>query len=104
MWHGWLQVYGYRMSLWAEHIGFLEDVFLKPHTTECVRRINQLAECNWKAYVSDENTEMKGHLIKYPIKVGKDGKVGPLPGHECFPDVGGKILGSHSTLPDVLTT
>jgi len=27
-----------------------------------------------------------------------------LPGHETFPDVGGKVLGSPTTLPDVLTT
>lgn len=103
-WQCWLQVYGYRMSLWAEHLGFLEDLFQEPKTTECVRRINQLAELNWRTYVSDETAEMKGHLIKYPVQVHRDGKVLSLPGYESFPDVGGKILGANSTLPDALTT
>jgi phospholipase D1/2 len=39
------------------------------------------------------------------LKVDADGKVGPLPGSENFPDVGGKVLGAHSTtIPDALTT
>ncbi|RWR90170.1 C2 calcium-dependent membrane targeting [Cinnamomum micranthum f. kanehirae] len=100
--HG--EVYGYRMSLWAEHLGFLEDLFQEPQTIECVRRINQLAEFNWQMFVSDEIAEMKGHLIKYPVQVQRNGKVLSLPGYESFPDVGGKILGAHSTLPDALTT
>ncbi|PKA65046.1 Phospholipase D delta [Apostasia shenzhenica] len=87
--HG--QVYGYRMSLWAEHLGRLEDCFREPHGLECVRRVNQLAEENWKTYVVSEVKEMKGHLMRYPIKVERDGKIGPLPGYESFPDVGGKI-------------
>ncbi|VAI39925.1 unnamed protein product [Triticum turgidum subsp. durum] len=37
-------------------------------------------------------------------QVDRDGGVGPLPGHECFPDVGGKVLGAQSSLPDALTT
>jgi phospholipase D1/2 len=79
------------MSLWAEHLGLLEDCFSKPQTLKCVKRVNELAENNW-------------HLLKYPVQVGRDGSVGPLPGNECFPDVGGKILGAHSSLPDALTT
>ncbi|XP_058097277.1 phospholipase D delta-like isoform X2 [Magnolia sinica] len=100
--HG--EVYGYRMSLWAEHLGFLEDSFQEPQTIECVSRINDLAEHNWQTYVSPDNSAMKGHLLKYPVQVERDGNVGPLPGFEFFPDVGGKILGAHSTLPDALTT
>ncbi|XP_029118259.1 phospholipase D delta isoform X2 [Elaeis guineensis] len=100
--HG--QVYGYRMSLWAEHLGMVEDCFREPQSLECIRHVNRLAEDNWKSYVAPEIQEMKGHLMRYPIKVERDGKIGPLPGHECFPDVGGKVLGAQSTLPDVLTT
>ncbi|KAK1299734.1 Phospholipase D delta [Acorus calamus] len=100
--HG--QVYGYRMSLWAEHLGLIEDLFSEPQTLSCVRRVNKLAEENWKAYVSDEVREMKGHLMKYPIRVERDGRIRPLPGHESFPDVGGKVLGANTTLPDALTT
>ncbi|KAF6162416.1 hypothetical protein GIB67_009043 [Kingdonia uniflora] len=100
--HG--QVYGYRMSLWAEHLGKIEDSFNEPHSIECVNRVNELAEGNWQLFVSDENKEMKGHLMKYPVKVDRSGKVEPLPGYDSFPDVGGKILGAPTNLPDALTT
>ncbi|KAK9946870.1 hypothetical protein M0R45_012313 [Rubus argutus] len=76
--HG--QVYGYRMSLWAEHMGMVENCFKEPQTLDC------------------------GHLVRYPVEVDSNGKVGALPGRESFPDVGGKILGARTTLPDALTT
>lgn len=98
------QVYGYRMSLWAEHIGKIEDCFLDPESIVCVRRVNALAEGYWNQFVAEEVTEMKGHLLKYPLKVDADGSVGPLPERPTFPDVGGKILGEPGSLPDNLTT
>ncbi|ONK62965.1 uncharacterized protein A4U43_C07F10000 [Asparagus officinalis] len=98
------QVYGYRMSLWAEHLGRLEECFEEPNTVRCVRRVNELAEENWQAYVGPENKKMKGHLMRYPIHVERSGRVRSLSGYESFPDVGGKVLGSHTTLPDALTT
>eukprot|EP00249_Psilotum_nudum_P022037 c28350_g2_i1 orf=854-3484(+) len=98
------QIYGFRMSLWAEHMGGIEDCFLKPWSLECVRRVNSIAKGYWKQYTAEEVTEMKGHLLAYPIKVEDNGKVVALPGWEQFPDVGGRVLGSSSTLPDNLTT
>jgi phospholipase D1/2 len=32
--------------------------------------------------------------MRYQVLVGAGGSVGVLPGHETFPDVGGRILGS----------
>ncbi|PRQ17871.1 putative phospholipase D [Rosa chinensis] len=90
--HG--KVYGYRMSLWAEHIGLVEECFKQPESLECVRRVRSLSEQNWSQYVANEVTEMKGHLLKYPVKVGPTGEVEPLPSCAAFPDVGGYILGS----------
>ncbi|KAK1406642.1 hypothetical protein QVD17_42131 [Tagetes erecta] len=98
------QVYGYRMSLWAEHMGTIEDYFKEPESLTCVQNINKLAENNWRNFTSDEFTLLQGHLLKYPIKVDEDGKVSPLPEHEYFPDVGGKVAGSLSNLPSALTT
>ncbi|KAK3028224.1 hypothetical protein RJ639_037558 [Escallonia herrerae] len=98
------QVYGYRMSLWAEHLGILENSFHEPQTLECVRRVNKIAQRNWKAFVAEETEQMMGHLMQYPVHVSKSGEVTSLPGYETFPDVGGKILGAATTLPDVLTT
>ncbi|PKI45611.1 hypothetical protein CRG98_033927 [Punica granatum] len=100
--HG--QIYGYRMSLWAEHLGILEDCFKEPEDLSCVRSVNKIAQDNWKKFTAEEFTRLQGHLLKYPIEVDADGKVSPLPGHETFPDVGGKVLGSRTTLPDALTT
>ncbi|KAJ8513273.1 hypothetical protein OPV22_003707 [Ensete ventricosum] len=88
------EIYGYRMSLWAEHIGFLEECFTQPESLECMRRVRDLGKQNWKQYVADEITEMKSHLLKYPVFVDRKGRVKPLPGCETFPDIGGNICGS----------
>ncbi|XP_050241649.1 phospholipase D delta-like isoform X3 [Quercus robur] len=99
------QVYGYRMSLWAEHLGKVDTCFKEPESLECVNTVNGIAKENWKRYTDKDFTPLQGHLLKYPVQVDKDGKVSPLPGQENFPDVGGKVLGVHSvTLPDTLTT
>ncbi|XP_034682347.1 phospholipase D delta isoform X2 [Vitis riparia] len=101
--HG--QVYGYRMSLWAEHLGMVNKRFKEPENLECVRTVNEMAEENWKRFTAEEFTPLQGHLLKYPMQVDADGKVSSKPGHENFPDVGGYALGCHSTtLPDSLTT
>uniref|UniRef100_A0A5B7C1P5 Phospholipase D C-terminal domain-containing protein n=1 Tax=Davidia involucrata TaxID=16924 RepID=A0A5B7C1P5_DAVIN len=98
------QVYGYRMSLWAEHLGILKDSFREPQTLECIKHVNKIARHNWDAFVAEENKEMRGHLMQYPVQISRSGKVSPLPHYESFPDVGGKILGAPTTLPDALTT
>ncbi|KAF3444456.1 hypothetical protein FNV43_RR14148 [Rhamnella rubrinervis] len=99
------QVYGYRMSLWAEHLGELEDCFHEPQSLKCIKRVNKISRNNWKAFVDDEGNEMMmGHLMQYPVEVSRSGKVTSLRDCESFPDVGGKVLGSSTTLPDALTT
>nr|KYP64790.1 Phospholipase D delta [Cajanus cajan] len=100
--HG--QVYGYRMSLWAEHMGTIQACFKDPESLDCVNSVNKIAEDNWKKYTSYEFTPLQGHLLKYPVSIDANGKIKSLPGHESFPDVGGKVLGSRSNLPDALTT
>ncbi|OEL28840.1 Phospholipase D beta 1 [Dichanthelium oligosanthes] len=97
------QIYGYRMSLWAEHIGGLEDDFNYPESLECMRRVRHLGEENWKQFVADEVTEMRGHLMKYPVSVDRKGKVKPLPGCTTFPDMGGNICGSFVAIQENLT-
>ncbi|KAL5706380.1 phospholipase D [Ranunculus cassubicifolius] len=98
------QVYGYRTSLWAEHLGMLDDQFKEPHDLECVRKVNKIAEENWSKFIAEEITTLQGHLLKYPLKVDVDGMVGPLDNYDSFPDVGGKIIGAYTSLPDALTT
>ncbi|XP_027108207.1 phospholipase D gamma 1-like [Coffea arabica] len=99
--HG--QIYGYRMSLWAEHLGVIEDCFTQPESVECVRRVKTMGEANWNQYAAPEVTEMRAHLLKYPVEVDRTGKVRALPGHESFPDVGGNIVGSFLAIQENLT-
>ncbi|KMT12174.1 hypothetical protein BVRB_5g101220 [Beta vulgaris subsp. vulgaris] len=99
--HG--QVYGYRMSLWAEHLAKLEECFTHPESVECVRRVRTLGEQNWVQFAADEVSEMKGHLLKYPLQVDASGLVSPLPGYETFPDLGGKVMGTFSGIQENLT-
>ncbi|KAL3641645.1 hypothetical protein CASFOL_012460 [Castilleja foliolosa] len=98
------QVYGYRMSLWAEHIGRIENCYKEPESLECVNYVNSVAQDNWKRYTADEYSTLQGHILKYPVEVDVDGKVKSLPNYENFPDVGGKVLGCSTNLPDALTT
>lgn len=102
------QVYGYRMALWAEHLGDhegrLAPAFSNPASLECMRKVNASAEARWEDYVGEEVKDLHGHLLPYPITVNKDGSVDPLEGFEEFPDVGGSVMGKlQHTLPNDLT-
>ncbi|QHO25352.1 Phospholipase D beta [Arachis hypogaea] len=97
------QVHGYRMSLWAEHTGTIEECFFQPESLECVSRVRTMGELNWKQYSAKEVSEMRGHLMKYPVDVDRKGKIKPIPGFEEFPDVGGKIVGSCFGIQENLT-
>ncbi|KAL9464729.1 hypothetical protein AB3S75_002354 [Citrus x aurantiifolia] len=101
--HG--QIYGYRKSLWSEHLGMLDNCFEEPESLDCIRKVNQIAGENWGRFTATEFTPLQGHLLRYPLQVDADGTVSPLPDNEQFPDAGGKIIGVHSMgLPDMLTT
>ncbi|KAK4741291.1 hypothetical protein SAY87_024879 [Trapa incisa] len=97
------QIYGYRMSLWAEHMGVIEGCFTSPESIDCVRTVRSIGEMNWKQFAAEEVSEMRGHLMKYPVEVDRKGKVRPLPGSENFPDVGGNIVGSFLAIQENLT-
>ena len=64
----------------------VENSYNTPEDVECVKRVNEIAEDNWKRYTCDEFKELQGHLLKYPVEIDADGNVNPLPGHENFPD------------------
>ena len=91
------------MSLWAEHLGFLDEVFAHPESLECMRLIRNLGEENWAQFASERVTEMRGHLLKYPLSVDNTGKVSSLPDCKEFPDVGGTICASVLSIPENLT-
>jgi phospholipase D1/2 len=98
-------VYGFRMSMWFEHLALREEVFNKPWTKECMKRVTELATQYWEEYSRPEPiTDMKGHLLRYPYVVKEDGMLGNVPGFECFPDTNGHVLGAEKPcLPRILT-
>ncbi|OEL37519.1 Phospholipase D beta 1 [Dichanthelium oligosanthes] len=97
------QIFGYRMSLWAEHIGAIEESFTRPESLECVRQVRHIGQKNWEQFVSIHATQMRGHLLKYPVSVDPWGNVEPLPGCATFPDLGGNICGSFLNIQENLT-
>ncbi|GBG88554.1 hypothetical protein CBR_g48023 [Chara braunii] len=99
------EVYGFRMSLWAEHLAAIESSFETPSSLECVHKVNMMAESNWNLYVGPDNVDMKAHLMTYPIRISRFGAMDELPGYGKFPDMGGKVLGCpQKALPETLTT
>jgi phosphatidylserine/phosphatidylglycerophosphate/cardiolipin synthase-like enzyme len=58
------QIHGFRMSLWYEHLGMLDDVFQRPESVECVQKVNRIAEKYWDLYSSDDlEQDLPGHLL-----------------------------------------
>lgn len=98
-------IHGFRMSCWYEHIGKLDNAFLKPWDLECIRKVNRIADQHWEMFAGDEIVDMPGHLCSYPIVVNDDGTITNIPGLEHFPDTQAPILGTKSgNLPSILTT
>ncbi|MQL87994.1 hypothetical protein Taro_020544 [Colocasia esculenta] len=100
------RIHGFRLALWYEHLGMLDDVFLQPESVECVQKVNRIAEKYWDLYASETlEQDLPGHLLSYPIGVTSDGEVSQLPGTEFFPDTKARVLGAKSDyLPPILTT
>ncbi|XP_050236027.1 phospholipase D alpha 1 [Mercurialis annua] len=100
------QIHGFRMALWYEHLGMLDDSFLTPENEECVTKVNQMADKYWDLYSSESlEHDLPGHLLRYPIGVTSEGEVTELPGTEFFPDTKARVLGTKSDyLPPILTT
>lgn len=99
------QIHGFRMSLWYEHTGFLDQAYMQPWTPECMRKIQHRGDQLWKLFVQEEIVNLPGQLLTYPICVGRDGSVSELQGFTYFPDTKAKVLGTVSDfLPEVLTT
>ena len=99
------QIHGFRMALWFEHTGLLDNVYLQPWSVQCMRKINQRSDELWDMFAGEEVVDLPGHLLTYPITVSPDGIVSGLPGFTYFSDSKGKVMGTLSDyLPEILTT
>ncbi|KAI4355524.1 hypothetical protein L6164_004287 [Bauhinia variegata] len=100
-------IHAYRMSLWYEHTGLAEELFLEPESLECVKRVTGIGDQMWEIYNNEEVVDMEGvHLVTYPVKVTQEGSVEDLiEGGGHFPDTKSLIKGKRSKLlPPVCTT
>ncbi|XP_065868440.1 phospholipase D alpha 4 [Euphorbia lathyris] len=98
-------IQAYRMSLWYEHTGLADEIFLNPQSLECVHKIYSLGEKMWKIYSGEKVVDMEGvHLVNYPVNIRKDGVVEDINnGH--FPDTKCPVKGRRSkVLPPIFTT
>lgn len=95
------EVYGYRMALWLEHLsGKWDPVYDQPHSLECIRRVNQLAEQNWLQFNGEEDVDMSGHLIMFPVVVSKEGNMIPRMKDGAFSDIDNNVQGKkHRPIP-----
>ncbi|KAI3775450.1 hypothetical protein L1987_50026 [Smallanthus sonchifolius] len=100
------QIHGFRMLLWYEHLGLLDDSFTCPEKLGCIKKVNQIATKNWDLFSSEKlDHDLPGHLLSYPVGVTEDGEVTELPGFEHFPDTKARVLGTFTTyMPPILTT
>ncbi|KAH0467031.1 hypothetical protein IEQ34_004269 [Dendrobium chrysotoxum] len=99
-------IHGFRLSLWYEHLGMIDDTFLRPESKECVLKVRQNAEERWQFYLGVLlYSDLSGHLLSYPINIESNGKIIVSSWMEFFPDTKAKVLGTKSDyLPTILTT
>jgi len=98
-------VYGFRIQLWAQHLGPAFDLKLaqSPSTIPCIQHMHQQGDANWEVFVAPgEPQDTPGHLMTYPYKVELDGSISPL--IDSIPDYGASLIGKKSKLPNKLTT
>lgn len=94
------EVYGYRMALWLEHLGGKFDpVYDQPHSLECVKRVNSLAQQNWLQFDGNEDIDMSGHLITFPVVVDRNGDLKPLAENGQFSDIDNTVVGKSRPIP-----
>ncbi|CAL4185607.1 unnamed protein product, partial [Meganyctiphanes norvegica] len=97
-------VHQFRMALWAEHLGGVEEIHANPGTLECVQAVNELATTNWENFVTEEPCKITGHLLRYPVTVNDDGSVTSMEDSPNFPDTEALVIGCTNFLPNKLTT
>jgi phospholipase D1/2 len=101
------EVHRFRMSLWTEHFRSSYSFMKHPWNVECVRKVKELSDHNWKMYIGPSGSVTPGHMLRYPLLVMDDGSIQNLPDHSSFPDFpeGSKVIGGMSTfIPQKLTT
>lgn len=88
------QIFGFRMALWREHLGFIDNSFEYPETERCIKLVNLKADEYWNLYAREKlDYDLPGHLLRYPIDVSLNGSITPFQNIEFFPDTKARITG-----------
>ncbi|TKY70305.1 Phospholipase D gamma 1 [Spatholobus suberectus] len=66
---GGLQIYGYRMSLWGEHLGMLDQTIEEPERLTCVHKVNAIADNNWRIFASEDLSFLLGEIQNELLKM-----------------------------------
>ena len=64
-----VQIHGFRMSLFEEHLGGLHESFEDPGTKECMQEVRRRAQHSWKVFTAEEVETLPCHLMPYPFLV-----------------------------------
>lgn len=95
----------FRRSLWAEHMGVQAPLDEDPSTISCVRKVHQLGEEGLKAYVDEAVAPSPRHLLIYPLRVERNGKLDKRDDCPYIPDTLASFVGARSKVfPSSLTT
>lgn len=97
-------IHNFRLALWGEHLGTLDDVHIDPGTIECMQAVREAASVYWQEYAANDPKKVEGHLLHYPVQVCSDGTVLNLDECDTIPDLNASILGAPNYLPNKLTT
>lgn len=100
-------IQAYRLSLWYEHTGLAEELYLEPQSLKCVQKMRSTGENMWKIFAQEEIVDMEGvHLVNYPVNVTQHGVLEDLvDGDGNFPDTKTPVTGRRSKLlPPTFTT
>ena len=104
--HG--DINGFRLHCWATINNKMQEFLKNPSRIECVYRMNEIAEENWRNFVSPQHFQMDSHLIPYPtFDIDQHGNVLAHTANKdgVFPETRASVLGTPSlTLLDIFTT
>jgi len=62
-------VHRFRRALFSDHTNQLGDEAMDPSSLTSITWMNNIADQNWQAYMSDTCVNMTSHLLKYPYNV-----------------------------------
>uniref|UniRef100_A0A7S4UW95 phospholipase D n=1 Tax=Paramoeba aestuarina TaxID=180227 RepID=A0A7S4UW95_9EUKA len=99
------ELHDFRLSLWCEHFGGMDELYRHPQNPMCARHVQSLCVNNWEKYTADDNSSrLKGHACKYPYVADANGVL-KAAGNGKFPDYPlADIEGKLSALPNHVTT